>query len=243
MGDGRKRREDSWPTSNQAPSKTGTYLPPPTACPINTHIQLGSTDSHAHAHKDTRKHRVRHGPIELAFLSATGSKCNCRLFCIQSMRASTHQHTDAHTCMCLNIYRYIPHIESLTEATEVQKCPRSLKALDTFPRPTSSGTCPRLARSGPVLSNSWFSHCCVLLAAGLYCHLSLALSLPLLCALHSSSSPSCYLHLSGSCCRISWNVTALATMDLIYLVEWRVLLLWYSMRHWGPNKKMLMYGL
>lgn len=164
--------------------------------------------------------------------------CSVSRACVQA-----HTNTLTHTRVCAYIYRYIPHIESLTEATEVQKCPRSLKALDTFPRPTSSGTCPRLARSGPVLSNSWFSHCCVLLAAGLYCHLSLALSLPLLCALHSSSSPSCYLHLSGSCCRISWNVTALATMDLIYLVEWRVLLLWYSMRHWGPNKKMLMYGL
>lgn len=157
--------------------------------------------------------------------------------------ACKHTPTHWHAHVYVLKYIYIPHIESLTEATEVQKCPRSLKALDTFPRPTSSGTCPRLARSGPVLSNSWFSHCCVLLAAGLYCHLSLTLSLPLLCALHSSSSPSCYLHLSGSCCRISWNVTALATMDLIYLVEWRVLLLWYSMRHWGPNKKMLMYGL
>lgn len=31
---------------------------------------------------------------------------------------------------------------------------------------------------------------------------------------------------------ISRNVTALATVDLIYLAEWRVLLLWYSIRLW-----------
>lgn len=58
-------------------------------------------------------------------------------------------------------------IESLAGAKEVQKCPQSLKALDTFPTLSSFGTCPRLARSGPLLSNSWLSHCCELFVSAL----------------------------------------------------------------------------
>lgn len=68
-----------------------------------------------------------------------------------------HVHTDKLTFF----------IESLTGATEVQKCPESFKALDTFPTLSSFGTCPRLARSGPLLSNSWLSHCCELFVSAL----------------------------------------------------------------------------
>lgn len=63
---------------------------------------------------------------------------------ILAVNTHTCTHTEKHTFF----------IESLAGAKEVQKCPQSLKALDTFPTLSSFGTCPRLARSGPLLSNS-----------------------------------------------------------------------------------------
>ena len=146
-------------------------------------------------------------------------------------------------------------IESFTEATEVQKCPQSLKALDTFPTWSSFGTCPRLARLGPLLSK--LTTLCAVAYRSPVVFLSISLSLSLsrfvfrsLLAFRSLLLSFCYLNLSGSYCSISWNVTALATVDLIYLAEWRVLLLWYS-KSWGLDEEMLsrergisiMYGL